>query len=1722
MGGGKGQTSTSSVSIPPQVLAEYQSVNNKANTTANTPFTPYSSDPNAFVAPLTGTQQAGIANTNAAVGTAQPYYDQATGQLISAQNSAVPFYGQAQGDVQGAQTIGDLLGSSSYGAIAGAQAGAQPYNAAAGTDYQSAYNSAQPYNAGATGLAVAGAQAVDPSQLNSQAINQYLSPYLGTVLQGTAGILNQQNQQQQAGQLGNAINQGAFGGDRAGIAAANLEQQQNLANSQIYSGILNQGYNTALSTAEGQQQLGLGAAQANRAALQNASTQIQGLGQQQYSQGMGLGTAQQGLGQQTYAQGANTAQQLAALGQQQFGQGITAAGQEAGLGAGLYGIGSNTSQGLANLGTASQTAALQGAQAQLGAGQVEQQTQQAGDTALYNQFLQQQSYPFQVDQFLANIAEGTGALSGSTTTTTQPGGFFSDERLKENIRPVGKTFDGQKIYAYNYKGDPRTQVGLIAQEVEKKHPEAVGGHMGFKTVDYGTATDKAAKRGKFASGGRSSDDVHDDIMRRDEADVDALRSAHDANQMFGKPVDPILISRAMDAAARLNRFNETNGVSGPHTGQGMQGLTTPSGTPDPYQTMMQGMNRGGMARRADGGEVDYDPTWSGFSSTPGLGSVTTPSNDDSGSSPFFPAGSAPSSDATAGKPTNLAEAFHDVFNPIFARLEAQGPVAERPQAQLRATKAYGGAGLALPGVDPNYISALLQAQNQSYAPFGNSGLYGGQAGSAPRGGSSYVPAANLPVSQLQVAKAPTEAPQSGLSQIKQIGDAADTIHKGVDQLHSKNSGAKVANDVDDALDQAQFARDAANEPYKRGGRLHRADGGVNDDSPEGIYDDPTGLKLKIPNDHPTAKLQTAQPPGQGQSGLGALGDLVGIGASIASFFANGGSVGRAGFAEGGSPDDPVPGLRGNSHNLALIRSLLTDNPDIDSTDDTPMPPMGLGAAAPPPAQIAAPKALASTSIASPKDLDDAVRMVYGEAGGESDLGKIAALQVFLNRAKNSGKPLSSEIMAPHQSEAMTNGVKLDPQSATYQKILHNIVMPVLSGDAPNPIGNDTHFLNPDLQAKLGRAQPKFAQGEGQRIGHHVFYMNSGGRAGFADDGDPTQAELDTDDAPLSGDGQSADPNSIKKALQLAQDLKSPPANNNVPNEPDAEAYSAPPPSNPTNLLPSGLSGANDPSSQSHGFLGGLGQRLAHPGNKPDLIVPILEGLAAMGTAPTRHLGVALAAGLGAGAQGYQSQREYQQTQQALNQSQQKIGIERLGMAGRLLPYSQSMFDSFVQKENGTKQLPDGTLVPTTYINRKTGEKLTDPEYAQLRSSYLGNALSGISAAAGSGDAGGLGGIFPTLGQAAPAAIPGQNASAVPATPATPAAASPPQAIASVAKHVAAAPHSNAAAVDKANSGQYGINSFYPAPPDDSAIPPEQRIATLQQQANTLRARGGPGDFEAAAQMQDQIGKMQDGTAYPLDATGKPSLVYAQWAAQKKIADQQAAQANELKNQKVADASHFYDHYNMQKQAMDSVANVAKDTKLDTNSPAWASTFGALGSVPGLEGIFADPSTESASQIKKANMGLLSVMKATGTGAGSRAMATTEKLISGSGNQPTGPGATYSTITNAKALLAMQNDNLNDFNKVKNKVTDSAAFDRDWHAEPAHSLDNYHDQAVKQTPFFKGMTADDIGQYLPVTPAPTPQNLRGKDYIKAPNGQVFKVTPTKDPKHPYQLMKFGAI
>ena len=66
--------------------------------------------------------------------------------------------------------------------------------------------------------------------------------------------------------------------------------------------------------------------------------------------------------------------------------------------------------------------------------------------------------------------------------------LLSDERAKTDIKKIGKAKDGTGLYAYRYKGDQSgaTHVGVMAQEVEKKRPDAVKtGADGFKRVNYG-------------------------------------------------------------------------------------------------------------------------------------------------------------------------------------------------------------------------------------------------------------------------------------------------------------------------------------------------------------------------------------------------------------------------------------------------------------------------------------------------------------------------------------------------------------------------------------------------------------------------------------------------------------------------------------------------------------------------------------------------------------------------------------------------------------------------------------------------------------------------------------------------------------------------------------------------------------------------------------------------------------------------------------------------------------------------------------------------------------------------------------------------------------------------------------------------------------------------------------------------------------------------------------
>ena len=289
---------------------------------------------------------------------------------------------------------------------------------------QSAQGMAMPYIEEGAGYTREAARGITP-----ELYDRFYSPYVRDVANATQANLLESAAQQRSGLKSGAIQAGAFGGDRGGIAQAEMARQQQLANAQSMANIYNQGYGQAMGLA-GQQVANLGA-----------------------------------MGNQ-----------------------------------------------IAGMGTTAQTSALQGAQAQLAAGAQEQATNQAQLQALYDQFLQEQSYPFQIAQYFANIAQGLGSTAGGTSTTKAPGpnvgsqilggigaaaniaGAFpmSDARVKENIEAVGELNDGQTVYRYNFKGNPQTQIGLLAQEVEEVKPGSVAEVGGIKRVDYKGATDDAA------------------------------------------------------------------------------------------------------------------------------------------------------------------------------------------------------------------------------------------------------------------------------------------------------------------------------------------------------------------------------------------------------------------------------------------------------------------------------------------------------------------------------------------------------------------------------------------------------------------------------------------------------------------------------------------------------------------------------------------------------------------------------------------------------------------------------------------------------------------------------------------------------------------------------------------------------------------------------------------------------------------------------------------------------------------------------------------------------------------------------------------------------------------------------------------------------------------------------------------------------------------------------
>lgn len=320
--GSKAPTTTSTNTVPPQVLAQYQKVLDRANPVADTPYQPYGGQ---LTAPLNDLQNQAYWGLGITQHISEPYAQQGLGQATSGFNTtagALPYYQQGAAGV----------------------AGAQPYYKAA-SDYANA----------------------STSPLNMQA---YLSPYVQNVVDTTMANAQRSNAIARQGVVGNAISSGAWGGDRAGVAQAELARNQAMTDNATIAGLENANYSQALT-----------AAQADQARKAQAASLMGGLGNSQIQAGLGYGQLASGVG---------------TLGGTMTGQGVATAG----------------------LGTAAQNNAINAYNAQMAGGTQAQQTAQADLDAQYAQWQNAIAFPYQQLGWLSNISTSIGSGSGGTTTST--------------------------------------------------------------------------------------------------------------------------------------------------------------------------------------------------------------------------------------------------------------------------------------------------------------------------------------------------------------------------------------------------------------------------------------------------------------------------------------------------------------------------------------------------------------------------------------------------------------------------------------------------------------------------------------------------------------------------------------------------------------------------------------------------------------------------------------------------------------------------------------------------------------------------------------------------------------------------------------------------------------------------------------------------------------------------------------------------------------------------------------------------------------------------------------------------------------------------------------------------------------------------------------------------------------------------------------------------------
>ena len=323
-------------------------------------------------------------------------YERYPGQQLAEFN---PLQNQAFGDISRMRVSPETNQAAGMAGLAGLRAEQMGrYNP---TQERNFYNSPQYQGMGI------GYNQLYNEQFSPQAAQQYMSPYMQSVVDQQKQSAIQDYARQLPGAQSNAFRSGAGRGTRSALLQA--EGNRNLQNQlgTIQTQGLQQAYQQGMGQFNTDQAQRMQAAQANQNAQLQA--QQQGLGQNQFMNQFGqqnAATAAQ-YGLQGQQQAEQSRQFGANLGMQGLQQQLSAAGVLGGLGQQRYqqGLGIN--------------------QAQQQAGTLIEAKQQQGLTNAYQDFINQQELPYKQLGFMSDLIRGTPMGNTNYSFYKQPGSVLS-------------------------------------------------------------------------------------------------------------------------------------------------------------------------------------------------------------------------------------------------------------------------------------------------------------------------------------------------------------------------------------------------------------------------------------------------------------------------------------------------------------------------------------------------------------------------------------------------------------------------------------------------------------------------------------------------------------------------------------------------------------------------------------------------------------------------------------------------------------------------------------------------------------------------------------------------------------------------------------------------------------------------------------------------------------------------------------------------------------------------------------------------------------------------------------------------------------------------------------------------------------------------------------------------------------------------------------------------